>query len=359
LVNASIEGPTPWKDNEIGRLCSWAYNRMLPWVGTIFELSNSTGMAIENLAELLQRSTPELRRNGIEARVWREPGRLQTVEIQRASSAATSASEVADRSSEHAAADLSLPYSVSAEISGTNSTESTKFDAPSTHPGSQCTDEQCEGADRNGKRIWVLIGVCVSLLALALTVVSVNRSKLRSPFVSRSVAPIVAPPNSKSSPPARSSDSREEEEDEASLIAAATAGNSASQHKLALQLFSPGAHGEVPPDPVSGYAWLVMALARGEAIDKAEIDQFTRNLKPQEIGAVRRLLGHMYENGVGCSVDLVQADMWYLLGVDAGDELSRAKSAAVEAQMSSNSIKEARDRSAKWLRQHTPALPKR
>jgi hypothetical protein len=357
LVNASVEGPTPWKDSEIGRLCSWAFSRMLPWVGTIFELSNSTGMAIENLAELLQKSTPELRRNGIEARVWREPGRLQTVEIQRASSTATSVSEVTDRLNEHAAAVVSLPYSLNAEISGTNSSESTNFDAGSTLLRSQCSDEQCEGADTSGKRIWGLIAVCVLLLALALTVLAVNRSKLRSPFVSRAVARIVPPPNSESGPPARSSGTSDD--DEASLIRAATAGDSASQHKLALQLSSPGAHGEEPPDPVSGYAWLVMALARGEAIDKAEVDQFTRNLKPQQIGTVRRLLGHMYENAVGCSVDLVQADMWYLLGVDAGDELSRAKSAAVEAQMSSNSIKEARDRSAKWLRQHTLAPPKR
>jgi TPR repeat protein len=131
---------------------------------------------------------------------------------------------------------------------------------------------------------------------------------------------------------------------------AATQGDPVAQQRLGLALL--GGDGGVGVDPVAAYAWLVMARNGGQAVDQATLDSLTRRLTPGEILDVRYKLGLMYEHGIGCAPDVVSADQWFLLGAAAGDDRSRAESAALERRMSPGQISQAHARSDGWLQRH-------
>jgi TPR repeat protein len=63
-------------------------------------------------------------------------------------------------------------------------------------------------------------------------------------------------------------------------------------------------------------------------------------------------LGQMYENAQGVDVSLVQADKWYTIAVQTGDEIALKNKKVVEAKMAPDMIEEAQALAQDWLAKH-------
>lgn len=63
-------------------------------------------------------------------------------------------------------------------------------------------------------------------------------------------------------------------------------------------------------------------------------------------------LGEIYERGLGVPVDKVQAYVWYALSATTGDERALRRKAALETDLPSPQLAEARKRESAWLARH-------
>jgi uncharacterized protein len=63
-------------------------------------------------------------------------------------------------------------------------------------------------------------------------------------------------------------------------------------------------------------------------------------------------LGQMYENAQGVEVSLVQADKWYIIAAQAGDEQAQKNKKVAEAKMWPDMIEEAQAQARDWLATH-------
>ena len=68
-------------------------------------------------------------------------------------------------------------------------------------------------------------------------------------------------------------------------------------------------------------------------------------------------LGQMYENAQGVEVSLVQADKWYIIAAQAGNEQARKNRKIVEAKMWPDMIEKAKALAQDWLVTHKQTVP--
>jgi TPR repeat protein len=112
---------------------------------------------------------------------------------------------------------------------------------------------------------------------------------------------------------------------------AAEQGNAAAQFNLGLMYFI--GNRVLLRDFKQAASWYLKAAEQGYVLAQNE-------------------LGMMYENALGVEVSLVQADKWYSIAAQTGDEKARKNKEAVEAKMMPEMIGEAQALAQDWLAKH-------
>jgi type II secretory pathway predicted ATPase ExeA len=356
------------REAQVSRIADWVTRRLGTWAGTVAELAAATGISADEILDVVENRSQELRRVGIAAAVKRAPGRPRMITLSRVEREVTSESHV---SVPELHEDCASPPRQEMRQ------EPAKDPAPDHQPAGQGwlypPIERPSAAKRWlawGLRAAVMLAVMLGLAA-ALRYFEFRNSTHPTSSVSQPVSEPKRLPESDPIPGSRGQTqagdigsqaepaNRHRERDSVprdemaamhSYEQAATRGDPVAQHRLGLALSS--GKGGVAADPVAAYVWLVMARIGGQAVDQARLDSLTRSLTPSQILDVRYRLGLMYERGIGCVPDFVLADEWLLLGAAAGHARSRAESAALERRMSPEQISQAHSRSDNWLRRH-------
>jgi type II secretory pathway predicted ATPase ExeA len=355
----------------VARIAAWAKKNSAMWSGTAAELAAATCIPVQEISDVVENRTQELRRAGIGLALQRSPGKLRMISLSQVEP--EQAPEFHGAISEPPEEDfnpnpnkegqaLEIEPRLNQEPAGETRTDSTDT---VSHPSS--ANRWARWALKPAIVLAATMGLAAGLLYLTFP----NSAHQASTVSERAMEP-QGPPKaddvedlrklaeasdigSQAALPDRSHNGdgllRDENAATALYEQAATKGDSVAQHRLGLALSS--GSGGVAADRVAAYAWLVMAQNGGQVIDQTTLDSLNRSLTPSELLDVRYKLGTMYEHGIGCVPDLVLADEWFLLGAAAGDARSRASSAALEARMSPGQISQAHARSDDWLRRHT------
>jgi len=90
-------------------------------------------------------------------------------------------------------------------------------------------------------------------------------------------------------------------------------------------------------------------LGQGVPQDNKSAVEWYRKAAEQGLAEAQRNLGAMYTEGIGVSIDLVQAYKWFNLAVLAGNENARKNMGQVEGKMTREQIEQARQLAQEWL----------
>jgi len=135
----------------------------------------------------------------------------------------------------------------------------------------------------------------------------------------------------------------------AELQAAASAGNRASELKLAAAL----ARGDgVQKNLVSAYAWYTAANISGAEDPSGFLPALAKSLSAAQIAEVRLKLAEMFWRGVGVKQDSTAAYLWLLLAQAAGSPVAETYQHRLAAGMTKSQVREAEQKADRWLSQH-------
>ncbi|HEY6182638.1 MAG TPA: AAA family ATPase [Terriglobales bacterium] len=339
----------------VTRIAEWATNHSAIWSGTVAELAAATCIPVEEISDVVENRTQELRRAGIALALQRSPGKLRMITLSQVEP--EHAPESHDAISEPPEEDFNRNPKHEGQAL---ETEHRLDQKPASETRTDSLDAVGDPSSANRLPRWTLkpaivlaaiMGLTAGLLYLAFP----NSAHQASTASERAIEPQGSPKADDVKDLQKLAEASDTVRDDKAATAlyeqAATKGDSVAQHRLGLALSS--GSGGVPADRVAAYAWLVMAQNGGRVIDQTTLDSLNRSLTPSEILDVRYKLGTMYEHGIGRGPDLIAADEWFLLGAAAGDARSGAASAALEPRMSPEQISQAHARSDDWLRRHT------
>jgi TPR repeat protein len=99
---------------------------------------------------------------------------------------------------------------------------------------------------------------------------------------------------------------------------------------------------------------LMYYIGRGTEVPRSYKEAASYYLKAAEQGNVlaQNSLGKMYENGQGVLVSLVQADMWYALASESGNESAKLSKQAIESKMDLEMLEEVKKLAREWRASH-------